>query len=121
MLCEFEGLSQERTGFRRLLTDSLFDLYLWYDREGGELLGFQLCYDFGDDPRCLTSKAGGLPFHARIDEGDGCAGGSKGSPILVSDGLFPRGEVLRRFDEASASLDPSLRALVRRAILDYPG
>jgi hypothetical protein len=119
MLREYEGLSQEKTGYRRLLSDERFELYLWYDREGGALTGFQLCYDFKNDPHCLTTRLGGSSFHARIDDGEGRPGSPKGSPILVSDGIFPRDEVLRRFDDSSASLDPALRSLVRNAILDY--
>ena len=119
MLREFEGLSQEKTGFRRLLTDAQFDLYLWYDREGGDLVGFQLCYDFGKDPHCLTQRMGGGSIHTRIDDGEDSPGSYKSSPILVSDGIFPRAEVLHRFDASSSSLAPALRTLVRQAIIDH--
>lgn len=119
MLREFDGLSQEPTGYRRLFTDRHFDLYLWYARKGGKLEGFQLCYDMGNDPHSLTVRVGGSSVHARVDEGEGQGHPYKASPILVSDGLFAKDEVLARFDESSASLDPSLRDLVRNAILDY--
>jgi hypothetical protein len=119
MLTEFEGLSQEKTGFRRLFTDKHFDLYLWYDAKGGPLVGFQLCYNFANDPHCLTVKLGGSSIHARIDDGEGPGQPHKSTPILVSDGLYPRAELLRRFEESSSSLAPSLRDLVRQAIQSY--
>jgi hypothetical protein len=119
MLREFDRLSQEKTGYRRLLTDRCFDLYLWYDRQGGSLIGFQLCYNFSNDPHCLTVNLGGSSTHARIDDGEGPGRPYKSTPILVSDGLFPKNEVLRRFEEASTDIDPALRAMVRKAIVDY--
>jgi hypothetical protein len=120
MLAEFKDLSQEKEGFRRLFTDRHFDLYLWYESRRGPLTGFQLCYDLGGDPHSLTVKVGGSSVHARIDEGeDGCMR-YKGSPILVSDGVFEREDLLERFAESSASLEPRLREMVIEAIRAYP-
>ncbi len=116
MLSEFEGLSQEHSGFRRLFTDRYFDLYLWYEYSGGPLSGFQLCYDMGNDPHALTVRIGGSSIHTRIDEGEGGAMEYKGSPILVSDGAFEKDEVLRRFQESSFSLEPGLRDIVLQAV-----
>lgn len=119
MLREFDRLSQEKSGYRRLLTDRCFDLYLWYDHKGGSLVGFQLCYNFSNDPHCLTVNVGGSSVHARIDDGEEPGRPHKSTPILVSDGFFPRAEVLRRFDEASTGVEPALRDMVRKAIADY--
>jgi hypothetical protein len=120
MLEEFKDLSQEKEGFRRLFTDRYFDLYLWYESPRGPLTGFQLCYDMGNDPHSLTVKVGGSSMHARIDEGEEGCMRYKGSPILVSDGAIDKPELLGRFAESSASLEPDLRERVLRAIREYP-
>ena len=120
MLTEFAGLSQEKKGFRRLFTDEYFDLYLWYEREGGALSGFQLCYDRSRDPHSLTCAAGGSCVHTRIDDGEGeGAMHYKGSPILVSDGVFEKNRVYDRFALASHTLDPAIRTLILDAIQTY--
>jgi hypothetical protein len=120
MLTEFGGLSQEKTGYRRLFTDDYFDLYLWYDREGGALTGFQLCYDRVKDPHSLTCSASGSCVHTRIDDGESQgAMHYKGSPILVSDGVFEKDRVLDRFALASELLDPAIRQKVLSAIQTY--
>lgn len=120
MLVEFKGVSQKAEGFRRLFTDEIFDLYLWYDSPDGPLVGFQLCYDLGCDPHSLTSYMGRDSFHNRIDEGED-EGGYKGTPILVSDGFFDRDLVLRRFNESASTLADDIRLLVVRAIEEYRG
>ncbi len=120
MMEEFDGLSQERSGFRRLYTDDYFDLYLWYERKGGPLMGFQLCYDKRGDPHSLTCYAGKTSIHSKIDDGEqGGAGRYKSSPILVSDGVFDKDFVLKRFMEASRSLDGELRGIVAEAIRNH--
>jgi len=45
MLKEFKEVRQHDEGFRRYFFDEWFDLYLWYDKENGDLRGFQLVYD----------------------------------------------------------------------------
>jgi hypothetical protein len=121
VLKEFAGLSQEKTGFRRLFTDEYFDLYLWYERKGGDLKGFQLCYDRSDDPHSLTCYPGKYSIHTRIDDGEADCGNYKASPILVSDGVFEKSRVLHRFEFASEGIDEDIRELVLRTIEDYGG
>ena len=121
MLKEFDSVSQEKNGFRRLFTDEYFELYLWYERRGGAMTGFQLCYDPHEDPRSLTCTVRGDSTHTRIDEGE--AGGAmhyKASPILGSDGVFPRDSLRERFVAASLGLDEAVRKMVLEAIDAYP-
>jgi hypothetical protein len=120
MLREFDNLSQERTGYRRLFTDDYFDLYLWYARQGGPLTGFQLCYDRNGDPHSLTCYRGKASVHSRIDDGEGKSGGRyKASPILVADGMLDKASLYKRFEEASRGMEEPIRALVLKAIAEH--
>ena len=120
MLVEFPNLSQSGEGYRRLFTDEFFDLYIWYDRKDGEPTGFQLNYSVRDDPHSLTCSMGGSCTHARIDEGEDAPGHFKGTPILVSDGVFEKDPVLERFRAASLKLDTKMRSVIIEAIKNYP-
>ncbi|MFA6505610.1 MAG: hypothetical protein WCT14_05920 [Treponemataceae bacterium] len=119
MLTEFHNLSQNDAGFRRLFTDDYFDLYLWYESRDGDLSGFQLCYSKADDPHSFTWMQSGFRCHARIDEGEDRVGGYKGTPILVSDGVFEKTPLLRRFTKAAESIDRGIRDLVVGAVQEY--
>lgn len=86
MLKEFKRIRQEKTGFRRLFTDDLYDLYIWYtDRKQDRISGFQLVYKSGIDEKALTWTARNGYMHTKIDDGDKK---TNQSPILVQDGLF---------------------------------
>jgi len=120
MLVEFPNLSQIDEGYRRLFTDGYFDLYIWYDKKDGEPTGFQLNYSIHDDPHTLTCSLGGSCTHARIDEGEDAPGHFKGTPILVSGGVFEKDPVLERFKAASLNLDKKIRDVIIKAIQNYP-
>jgi len=119
MLREVSGLSQEETGYRRLFSDEYFDLYLWYDRKGGALIGFQLCYDKEGDEHSLTWVDGKGYLHSRIDSGDSIPSRSKQSPVLVRDGYFDKEAIAERFERESANLSPEIVDLVTGKILDF--
>jgi len=119
MLMEFPNLSQSGEGYRRLFTDEFFDLYIWYDKKDGDPTGFQLNYSVRDDPHSLTCSMGGSCTHARIDEGEDAPGHFKGTPILVSDGVFEKDPVLERFLAASLNLDTKMRDVIIEAIQNY--
>jgi len=120
MLVEFSNLSQSGEGYRRLFTDEFFHLYIWYNKKDGEPTGFQLNYSVRDNPHSLTCSIGGSCTHARIDEGEDAPGHFKGTPILVSDGVFEREPVLERFLATSRMLDSKLRDVIIEAIRRYP-
>ncbi|MCX7023706.1 MAG: hypothetical protein NT080_03705 [Spirochaetes bacterium] len=116
MIKEFRNVRQNPDGFRRLYLDEYFDLYIWYDREEGDVVGFQLVYDKPGEPRSLTWTIDRGYSHNKIDEGeDSCL--SNLTPILVPDGAFDGGSVKDRFERESAYLDETLRRLV----LDHIG
>ena len=111
MLKEYPNLRQHEGGFRRLFHDDYFDLYVWYDREGGRISGFQLVYDKLDYQRSLTWMEDEGYLHNKVDEGER-TGTSKMTPILVPDGAFDSMTVTERFRRESESIDPAARDLV---------
>lgn len=117
MMREFAGLAQERTGHRRLFQDEDMELYLWYEAEGGPLVGFQLCYDRKGAQKSLTFKEGRGYLHSDIDEGD--AKSINASPILVQDGPFPAPRVAALFKRASEGLPVAERDFVQRALDNF--
>ena len=118
MLREFRRVSQTTEGHRRLFTDDTFDLYVWYPRRWGAVIGFQLCYDKYTTPHTLTWRADGGYAHHRVDDGDYGSGGPKRSPILVADGRFDTPTVAARFQEAAPRMPRSLARFIHRRILE---
>lgn len=118
MLKEFENLRQQPEGFRQLFYDGYFDLYVWYDKKGGTLSGFQLVYDKSENPHSLTwlEKEGYL--HNKIDEGERY-GAMKMTPILVADGAFDRETVSRAFKRVSVQLDEKVKTLVLEKLEEF--
>jgi hypothetical protein len=98
-------------GHRRWFTDKYFELIVWYDRAGGSVTGFQLCYDKTGSERALTWRAGRGYLHERVDDGEG-PGTFKMSPVLLPDGLFDSRGVAERFRRAADRIDAKIRELV---------
>jgi GNAT superfamily N-acetyltransferase len=117
MLIELRDVRQvPGEGSRRWFTDPSFDLIVWY--EGGEVAGFQLCYDKQRKERALTWHRPGRYTHMRVDTGEHMFG-PKATPVLVQDGVFERDSILEAFRQASTSVDPPIVELVSRALADY--
>ena len=120
MLREIKNVRQEQTTARRRWFESeSLDLVVWLDG-AGQVIGFQICYDIGRAEHALTWRAGlGFSHHA-IDSGDATPF-KNCTPILKPDGRAPWALITRLFDEASANLEPELRQLVRRGLVEGPG
>lgn len=118
MLREFSDLRQDTEGHRRLFSDETFDLYLWYDRVGGKIVGFQLCYDKGENEHALTWIEGKGYLHSRIDDGESSVRENL-TPVLARDGFFDRHGVAERFREASREIERGIAELVYRRILAF--
>ena len=99
MLQEFPTVRQEEGTFRRLFSDENFDLYLWYRSRWGRLIGYQLCYDKGENYHCLTWTRDSGYSHEAVDDGEsgGAGGGYKGTPILIPDGVLDKASLAERF------------------------
>lgn len=102
MLKERQDVRQiEGEGFRRWFSDQYFDLIVWYEDDSpGDCLGFQLCYDKEGNERALTwTKRHGYS-HTKVDDGENPFS-NKMSPVLVSDGIFERDEIIGKFRKAA--------------------
>lgn len=96
---------------RRWFSDAYFDLIVWFE-PGEEIWGFQLCYDREKKPRALTwTRAHGYK-HTGIDDGEHTPGTSKGSPVLVEDGLFDAPAISGKFEKDAAELPHGITSFV---------
>ena len=120
MLRELANVRQvEGEPRRRWFSDERLDLVVWQD-PGGEIIGFQLCYDKQRGEHALTWMAGLGFSHERVDNGENRPGRYKAAPILVEDGTFNMEEVAPDFLAHSESLEKGLRDFIYKKLLEYP-
>lgn len=103
---------------RRWFSGKGMELIVWYADEEN-IFGFQLCYDFGADPRALTWTETSGFFHSGIDDGENFDGMAKQTPILVPDGIFDNQELVPLFLRESKGLPDEIAELVRTKCLEY--
>ena len=103
---------------RRWFNSAGMDLYVWYD-DGGEPLGFQLCYGKPNAERALTWFRPGSFSHMAVDHS---AGQSKhgGTPILVPDGSMDAASLLADFERERIELPAELASLVADKVRAFP-
>ncbi len=104
---------------RRWFADDYFGLIVWTGPDDG-ISGFQLCYGIQDDERALTWTREMGYSHERVDAGEENPTKNK-TPILVPDGMFPAGEVLKQFLTRSTEIDPAISAFVSDKLRKYSG
>lgn len=119
MLKEAPAKQVEGEPRRRWFTDEYFDLIVWY-AEDGSLHGFQLCYDRAHSEHALTWTRTAGWSHNRVDPGEENALKNL-TPVLLADGEFPAGEVIRRFEESCSEIDEEIRDLVVEKAREYAG
>ena len=106
------------SGFlRRWLTDDFFDLILWYE-PGGDIHGFQLCYDKPRRERAFTWIADRGFTHAGIDTGEK-DGAMNLAPVLTADEHFQAIMVREQFLNRAARIDEQVRLLVLSKIDEF--
>lgn len=85
LLQEITNIRQiEGEPLRRWFSDSLLDLYLWYD-EDDNLIQFQICYDKGPGEQALTWKKDSEILHHSVDDGESGIYRMKSTPVIVGD------------------------------------
>jgi hypothetical protein len=118
VLKEVENTSQDPgQGLRRWFSDPYFDLIVWED-DGGNVLGFQLCYGKGMDEHAFTWKSSGGFMHHRVDDGEVPGMEYKSSPILVADGHFNPSALAESFAAQSNNIDARISELVYKKLLE---
>jgi hypothetical protein len=118
MLTEFKRLRQDRTGYRRLFENEGYNLYVWYDRKGGAITGFQLVYFLGDEQKALTWTSDGGYSHNTVDGWDSVRFNK--TPLLVMDGDFARYRILGELESDLLAMEPAIGRLVLEKIQDCP-
>jgi hypothetical protein len=104
---------------RRWYMDEYFDLVIW-QMEGGEIVGFQLCYDKQRGEHALTWQSGSGFSHHEVDSGENRPGKYKATPILVEDGTFNMEEIALKFLGHSDALESQARDFIYNKLLQYP-
>lgn len=115
MLTEFKDVRQRpEEGFRRWFSDAVFDVILWYDREGGEIRGFQLCYDKRHEERAFTKKKESriLRSHRYVSNGPNFDGANKMTSVLKGDAGKVDEVVLRSLMEEAGDLGPEIATMI---------
>jgi hypothetical protein len=95
---------------RRWFVDDYFDVVVWLS-PAGEAVALELCYGKPRDERAITWSAGQGYRHFRVDAGEDTPLSNR-SPILLPAGAFPRDDLVARFRERAAQLDPEIRDFV---------
>lgn len=119
-LVENQGVRQRPDeGFRRWFVNDYFDLIVWYESNGGELTGFQLCYGRHVDERAFTWQRGKQGSHFVSSGAD-----ERGMPwiataILHGDAGEVPESVLDRLAADQGDLDDDLLAVVTERARAY--
>ena len=95
---------------RRWFADTDVELIAWFG-ERSHVIGFQFCYDIGQDKRAVTWTEDRGLVHERVDTGDDVPTKSR-TPILLPDRPWPIAEIRARFERASTTLDATIRDFV---------
>ena len=118
MLRELENTRQvPGENFRRWFSDSGHDLIVWED-DGGNIIGFQLCYIKGIEEHALTWRKSGGYTHHKVDDGEAPGIEHKCSPILVPDGKFNPYGLAEDFLARSNNIDSTISKLVYEKLLE---
>ena len=116
MFKEFKKVSQEKTGWRRLFTDQVFDLYIWYNKKGGEITGLQLVELSGaESRRALTWLRDQGSFYSGVLT----KGVFNATPLLTVNGAFRKDIIFQEFCKIDSSLPVEIRELARQVITDH--
>jgi len=118
MLTDYAGVRQipgDRP--RRWFQSEDEDLIVWY-AEDGSIFGFQLCYDKQKSERALTWLPQSGFSHNRVDDSKG-PGLTKGTPLLVADGVFDVSTMSRRFLQISETLPREVFEFVSGKLGEY--
>jgi len=118
MLHESPASQKEKNVFRKWFQDDYFDLIVWYNIENGAIDGFQLCYDKDKDEHAFTWHREAGFGHNKIDDSRAPMS-YPATPILVTDGVFPFDEIMKRFNRSSDELDEKIRNLVIEKLTEF--
>ena len=113
-IAELHQIPGERR--RRWFVSDYFDLIVWLHDADAHVVGFHLHYDRGRNERVFMWDEGRTLQHHDVDDGT-VVGGIKMTALITSRSAdADPGRVAARFEKESATIEPSLRALVLRKL-----
>ena len=95
------------------------DLIIWYSK-GGDISGFQLCYDTESSQKAVTWRLETGFSHERVDDGEDRPGRYKSTPILVPDGPLNKEDLIQRFEAKSKKLEKEVVRFILDRLKKYP-
>jgi hypothetical protein len=110
---------RENEGYRRWFVNSEFDLIIWYDKKGGELYGFQLCYEKTKHEKAFTCTKEYTSSHKVRDAGTEIGIPHQSTGILKDDGGNISEETILRFKNESNNVEIAIRDLIIKRINEY--
>ena len=108
-----------KEGYRRWFVNSFFDIIVWYDKPGGDLIGFQFCFQKNKSERAFTWTREYQSSHIVSDASTGFGIGHLGSAILQGDGGMIPETVIERFERESGEIDKDIKELIIGKIRAY--
>ena len=119
MLHELKSVNQKDDGFRRVFIGDYFDLFLWYDQKGGNLIGFELCYNKKNDEHSLIWREPDNYMHSRVDTGESSPVRRKRTPVLIADGKFNNDFIAEKFKSCSSNIENVLAQFIYDKLVNY--
>jgi len=119
MLKEFKAVRQDNKGFKRLFCDEKYDLFVWYDKKGGSIVGFQILYMKEADQKAFTWVQEEGYLHNTVDGWDSSYFNE--TPILVPDGIFSKNLLLPDFENEMGNIEIEIKDFVLKKLREYPG
>lgn len=117
MLNEYKKVRQVPGGYRKLYSDDAFDLWVWFDKPDGDLVGFQLVIlsQLSEDTVFTWTTDKGSIYTGLLDEGHRY----KKTRFLSVNGKMDKSKVLSSFNERSGGLPGELKVLVSKELAQY--
>lgn len=117
MLSEYVNVRQVPGGYRKLYCDDAFDLWVWYEKVDGELLGFQLVIlsQLAQDTVFTWMNDKGSIYTGLLDEGHRY----KKTRFLSVNGSMDKQKVIGDFCLRCLNLPMDLQLLVRKELESY--
>ena len=104
---------------RRWFTSADMDLIVWLNN-ADKPMAFELCYDKQDAEHAITWHSTAGFRHMAVDDGEGCLGQYKSSPLLLANRVFDAKRVYNLFSASSDTMPSDIAVFVQRVLATHP-
>ncbi len=117
---DLEVRQRPEEGYRRWYFNDFFDVILWYTNKGGEIIGFQVCYEKNTtEEKAYTYEFSTQSHHFVSSLNQPISLGNLGSALLQGDaGKIPLA-VIERLKEESGELSPDELSLIQNQMQKF--